>query len=706
MRTPMSEYSSLLVGSVDSVSPDEIVVLLDTDAPQSTALNTGIPTAFPQVNGYILIPNQAGAIVGFVFWLGVERSPFPKRKGYSDFGLIDLPFPLRKLRVTPIGTLITIRDSSTSWTLERGVFSFPSVGDTVVVPNHEQLKAIISGDNKTDASVSLGTCPSAYNSDVRVDPNVLFGRHLAVLGNTGSGKSCTVASVIDSMIGQAGEYRNGNPNARFIILDPNGEYSECFKDTCQKVRVFRPDPNNDDLLNGVSPLYLPAWMWNSSEWASIAQAAPKIQRPVLQEALRRLRSNILCSYDSIGKLTIRTGYFIHTNNCYMNTGTNSYGPNKAFGTSLEKFKDDLSCLTSYFDGINASHIESCIATLNNLITKNKWPNNNGFDGFSANEVQEAINAAETLSSNFPQVDKECLVNEDSPVPFDSRYLAESLDEVSSSDASSSQQFISTLIVRIKSLINDQRISPVISSGSCTLEHWLNEIIGNDKASNGQIAVVDLSLIPYEVLHLTIAVAGRIIFEALQRYMKSNKVSLPTVLVLEEAHTFISRSSFQNDEIPTPAAMCRFTFERIAREGRKFGLGLIVSSQRPSEVSESVLSQCNTFMIHRITNDKDQDIVNRLVPDTARGLLRELPSLPTRHCIMLGAAVKIPVMLEIPALPENKRPRSEDPKFWEVWTGSEERQIDWKGIADEWQGTGPNQNEIDEKETTQDDDVPF
>lgn len=219
-------------------------------------------------------------------------------------------------------------------------------------------------------------------------------------------------------------------------------------------------------------------------------------------------------------------------------------------------------------------------------------------------------------------------------------------------------------------------------------------------------MIDLSLIPYEVLHLTIAVAGRIIFEALQRYMKSNKVSLPTSLVLEEAHTFVSKLSFQGDEIPNPAAMCRFTFERIAREGRKFGLGLIVSSQRPSEISESVLSQCNTFMIHRITNDKDQDIINRLVPDTARGLLRELPSLPTRHCIMLGAAVKIPVMIEVPELTKDSRPHSEDPKFWEVWTGNVERHINWKAIADDWQGIHPLSEENVHQEETPEDDVPF
>lgn len=132
-------------------------------------------------------------------------------------------------------------------------------------------------------------------------------------------------------------------------------------------------------------------------------------------------------------------------------------------------------------------------------------------------------------------------------------------------------------------------------------------------------------------------------------------------------------------------MCRHTFERIAREGRKFGLGLFLSSQRPSELSETVLSQCNSFILHRMTNDKDQDLVNKLVPDTARGMLRELPSLPTQHCILLGAASKIPVLLKIDDLRDKFRPRSSDPDFWDVWCGKESRQIDWESTAQKWMG---------------------
>ena len=104
--TILEEISALTIGSVESVAPAEIHAVLDIDAPQTTALNSGVPTGFPRLNSYVLLPNEAGAVVGLVVWLGIERSAFPKRIGLKDFGLIDLPFPIRKMTITPVGTLI------------------------------------------------------------------------------------------------------------------------------------------------------------------------------------------------------------------------------------------------------------------------------------------------------------------------------------------------------------------------------------------------------------------------------------------------------------------------------------------------------------------------------------------------------------------------------------------------------------------------
>lgn len=152
--------------------------------------------------------------------------------------------------------------------------------------------------------------------------------------------------------------------------------------------------------------------------------------------------------------------------------------------------------------------------------------------------------------------------------------------------------------------------------------------------------------------------------------------------MEEAHTFIKRT-IEDDQNSTASIECRNIFERIAREGRKFGLGLILSSQRPSELSQTVLSQCNTFLLHRIVNDRDQELVRKLIPDNLGGLLAELPSLPSGEAILMGWASPIPVLVKIKELPKHMRPESSDPKFWDVWRGKEERRLDWQVIADDW-----------------------
>jgi len=114
MLTPIEHLAALVIGTVESVSPGEVHILLELDAPNATALNTGTPAPFPRINGYVLLPNEAGATVAYISWIGIERSPYPKRAGFKDFGLIDLPFPLRKMTVIPVGTLTTRRHPKTS----------------------------------------------------------------------------------------------------------------------------------------------------------------------------------------------------------------------------------------------------------------------------------------------------------------------------------------------------------------------------------------------------------------------------------------------------------------------------------------------------------------------------------------------------------------------------------------------------------------
>ena len=270
-------------------------------------------------------------------------------------------------------------------------------------------------------------------------------------------------------------------------------------------------------------------------------------------------------------------------------------------------------------------------------------------------------------------------DEDCPLPFTGENFVRSIE--ANAELLKTSDYVVSLMPRIKTLLSDVRVKKVIDKEDLQLGDWLENYIGAHNKES--LTIIDLSLLPADVTSIITAVIARMVFETQQRYLKINKQCLPTVLVMEEAHYFVKR---YNDDLENvgPTTQCCKVFEKIAREGRKFGLGLVLSSQRPSELSPTVLSQCNSFLLHRISNDRDQELVSRLLPDNLRGVLREMPSLPSQYAVLLGWASELPILVRMRTLPESQRPQSEDPDFWDVWTGVAERPIDWSKIAEEWQ----------------------
>ena len=288
------------------------------------------------------------------------------------------------------------------------------------------------------------------------------------------------------------------------------------------------------------------------------------------------------------------------------------------------------------------------------------------------------------------------IDADIPRPFTGDLFLRSIQ--SNAELLKSSEYVETMLTRIRTLLSDSRMKVITNcSPDLTLQKWLETYICPTNSAEGSITVIDLSLVPAEVIHIVTAVIARMTLEALQRYRHLNGGNtLPTTLVMEEAHTFIRKYASDSEETAA-YSMCTQVFEKIAREGRKFGLGLVLSSQRPSELSQTVLSQCNTFLLHRISNDRDQDLVNKLVPDNLRGLLRELPSLPSQKAILLGWASELPVLVQMNYLEEAHRPKSDDPEYWKTWTDTEEnaRTVDWGSIADSWQEKEPAVDEDQE-----------
>jgi len=368
---------------------------------------------------------------------------------------------------------------------------------------------------------------------------------------------------------------------------------------------------------------------------------------------------------------------------------------KSFFKKLEKWKSDLEPKVDLFDEHQNTCLRELVVKLEALCSPRREKHSH-YD-FQPSEVDELLTAVSKAHTAFGGNESATFLSDvDAPRPFNGESFVRALE--ASAEMLDVMEYVETLLVRIRALLADARMKPIIGRTSeMTLEEWLTDCIGSDGAENGCVSVLDLSLVPSEVVHIITAVIARMVFEALQRYVKLHGKALPTVLVMEEAHTFIKR--YKEDlEFEDAAVVCCRVFERIAREGRKFGLGLVLSSQRPSELSPTVLSQCNTFILHRISNDNDQNLVHHLVPDNLRGLLRELPMLPSQQAILLGWAAELPVLVKIRDLPESQRPRCEDPDFWDVWTGKNEkgepvtRVVDWKKVAEDWQQSSTERNE--------------
>ena len=486
-----------------------------------------------------------------------------------------------------------------------------------------------------------------------------------------------------------------HPNARFIVLDPNGEYSRAFGDgdSTIQARVFKVG-SADSKKNA---LKVPLWFWNSAEWCSFTQASARTQRPTLMHALRFVRDG---HTEPTGDASHEMRRFLRTLvsiiRIEQNAGTpwGTFPKPKSFFEKLEKWKSGLEPDLKSFEGNQHEKLCALVDKLD-CLCKPRQRQHPHYD-FTRQEVHDLLTVTSDAHAAFGgTVSDEIPPDVDAPRPFEGASLLRGVE--AAAEMLNVSEHVETLLVRIRALLTDTRMKPIMGSATdMSLEQWLEDYIGADNAEGGCVSVIDLSLVPTDVVHVVTSVIARMIFEALQRYVKLNGVALPTVLVMEEAHTFIKRYKDDIENIDAATVCCQ-VFERIAREGRKFGLGLVLSSQRPSELSPTVLSQCNTFLLHRISNDRDQDVVHRLVPDNLRGLLRELPSLPSQNAILLGWASELPVLVKMNDLPKPQQPRSDDPEFWDVWTGKEKREINWETIAEDWQG-GVQNSEKEEVNT--------
>lgn len=233
--------------------------------------------------------------------------------------------------------------------------------------------------------------------------------------------------------------------------------------------------------------------------------------------------------------------------------------------------------------------------------------------------------------------------------------------------------LSNLVTRMEARYEDPRYQFLFSdtTSGTPFEEILSQLFAADGAV--QMTIIDLSGLPSEVLSVIVGVLCRLAFE--YKYWDSDPNHLPLTLVLEEAHNYLPRSEDARDQI------CLERVERIAKEGRKYGVSLIVVSQRPSEVSETVLSQCGNFVVLRLTNPTDQAYVRRLLPDFLAVAVDMLPYLRTGEAVLAGEAVEVPTRVRI-TRPE-PTPRSNDVMYQVGWTAGLPNDYHPKTVVDRW-----------------------
>jgi uncharacterized protein len=280
-------------------------------------------------------------------------------------------------------------------------------------------------------------------------------------------------------------------------------------------------------------------------------------------------------------------------------------------------------------------------------------------------------------------------NRDRPIPFDLAEFEAHIRKCQAKVYNSSKQWVdvspsefqksfASILDKIHVLRTDSRIAFLMKSyavGDPSLEEIIAQFLASiaDKAA-ASVRILDISGLPNEVAGPLTAALARLLFSYKLHQTRDEREKDPILLVCEEAHRYVP------DKGEAQYAAAQDAIRRIAREGRKYGIGLMLVSQRPADVESTVLSQCNSWIVLRLTNGTDQEHVGRFLPDTLAGLIKLLPSLARREALFVGEAAALPARVQLSNVPEDKRPRSADISFAEGWGNPATPVVDIKPIA--------------------------
>ncbi|MDA5630852.1 MULTISPECIES: ATP-binding protein [Agrobacterium] len=677
--------SSRTVGKIVSVSADRLVVELHGGNDNFTIVGFDDIHYVATLGSYLTVPMQAEYVVLEVVGLREKDSA----QSHTSQTELDKAYSAKFLDVVPVGAM-PIQGGN----FRFGVSTFPPLYADALYARDEDLDRIFNVElpseieTKKDAAgtgqqgtiphnIEIGTSAVFKGYPVKSRLDELFGGHLAVLGNTGSGKSCTVASIFQSVFMKPEPF--AALGAAFVIFDVNGEYrraldnlpawikSSYLKATEPDIPIL--DPIDKRQAAEIKDRFrLPHWFMSVDEWALLLRASEKSQLPALRTAL-----GLTTLFQEMSEQEVVEGQAAAENDL-------SAIRNHVLAKII------LSILHS--DASSPSKADRVQALLNTFST-DEISKETVSHGLTVYFGQFRDGQHKETTANYDAL-LELLKGhqQDEPVlpgyrnaPFSFERLQASLDlALFYEEANGNKQireYCSQLVTRLKSVIDNPDYDFLRADVGALQDydreptHYVDRLLGiaineGRYKKERQICIIDLNDASDEIVELASAVVARLIFDRMRRADPRN--AMPVHLILEEAHRYIS-------ERPSRFAIdAGITFQRIAKEGRKYGAFLIVASQRPSELSKTVLSQCNNFIIHRIQNPDDLSQIKQMTPFISETVLRRLPSLPKQHALIFGNSVNIPTTFRV--RDADPTPYSNDTQVRDIWYVPLDPKVDW------------------------------
>lgn len=630
------EDKQRVIGKVVAINSDRFSVELLSGLDNFNVSGFDDIHYFAQLNSYVIVPYQNYYIVAEVS--GVREKDLNVPFSNPTDQILSKIQAGKFLEVLPIGTIKNEKDVSLKF--EFGVSVYPALYSDVLYIKEKELDAIFKTENikvqicRDSGDCKKGRCDCKYryttlpigkstifpDYEVKLDIDKFFGSHSAVLGNTGSGKSCTIASMLQAL------YKfeeNGATGSTFIFFDVNGEYKQAFEKLTDKNANIEVKNFSIDSSSGTEKFTLPHWFLNVDEWALLLKASERTQIPLLRNAL---------------------GF---TQN-----------------VSQEAMHHIYACSIMYV----FEHWESPVAKRQRIISLLEKAKFNPKIDFSAFDAKFGNFSSTPVEERF-KASVRSFIKED--IVIDQKYDSQQFDFADLGLAIENailyeeyhgnkqiRDFCSSMVTRYKSILEREDFNFLTKNTTKVNKiEYMSDFLGveNGKKKN-QVIIINLNSANDETVEVVSCVLSRMIFEKLRN--SENRNEFPINLVLEEAHRYISTDSGK------VFGDANKIFDRIAKEGRKYGMFLLVSSQRPSELSKTVLSQCSNFIVHRIQNPEDLSHIRQITPHISETILRRMPSIPTQHALIFGHAVNLPTTFKVNEA--DPKPKSDNNKISENW----------------------------------------